>query len=142
MGFLQSPILEPCLLTPTRKAARSLRKKRFAFHKSLSGFFPSEDSPGPTNLALRILGDLYTFKLTGEALSVAELTAFPQNGPPPHIHQREDESFWVLDGEFSVLLGERTLTTGQGAFVHFPKGCCTLTRIPAEIALAPTYHLQ
>jgi mannose-6-phosphate isomerase-like protein (cupin superfamily) len=89
-----------------------------------------------------LLGDLYTFKLTSEALSITELTAFPQNGPPPHIHQREDESFWVLDGEFSVLLGERTLTTGQGAFVHFPKGCCTLTRIPAEIALAPTYHLQ
>ena len=31
----------------------------------------------------------------GEALSVTELTAFPQNGPPPHIHLREDESFWV-----------------------------------------------
>jgi len=68
-----------------------------------------------------LLGDLYTFKLTGEALSVTELTAFPQNGPP-HIHQREDESFWVLDGEFSVLLGEGTLTAGQGAFVHIPKG--------------------
>jgi mannose-6-phosphate isomerase-like protein (cupin superfamily) len=69
-----------------------------------------------------LLGDLYTFKLTGEALSVTELTAFPQNGPPPHIHLREDESFWVLDGEFSVLLGERTLKVGPGAFVHVPKG--------------------
>jgi mannose-6-phosphate isomerase-like protein (cupin superfamily) len=79
-----------------------------------------------------LLGDLYTFKLTGEALSVTELTAFPQNGPPPHIHQREDESFWVLDGEFSVLLGERTLTgPGKGRLYTFPKGCCTLTRIPA-----------
>jgi mannose-6-phosphate isomerase-like protein (cupin superfamily) len=72
--------------------------------------------------AIWLLGDLYTFKLTGEALSVTELTVFPQNGPPPHIHQREDESFWVLEGEFSVLLGERTLTAGQGAFVHIPKG--------------------
>ena len=35
-----------------------------------------------------LLGDLYTFKLTGEALSVTELTAFPQNGLPPHIHLR------------------------------------------------------
>jgi mannose-6-phosphate isomerase-like protein (cupin superfamily) len=69
-----------------------------------------------------LLGDLYTFKFSGEALSVTELTAFPQNGPPPHIHLREDESFSVLDGEFSVLLGERTLTAGQGAFVHIPKG--------------------
>jgi mannose-6-phosphate isomerase-like protein (cupin superfamily) len=69
-----------------------------------------------------LLGDLYTFKFSGEALSVTELTAFPQNGPPPHIHLREDESFWVLDGEFSVSLGERRLTAGQSAFVHIPKG--------------------
>jgi mannose-6-phosphate isomerase-like protein (cupin superfamily) len=69
-----------------------------------------------------LLGDLYTFKFSEEALSVTELTAFPQNGPPPHIHLREDESFWVLDGEFSVLLGERTLTAGPGTFVHVPKG--------------------
>jgi mannose-6-phosphate isomerase-like protein (cupin superfamily) len=69
-----------------------------------------------------LFGDPYTFKFSGEALSVTELTAFPQNGPPPYIHLREDESFWVLDGVFSVLLGERTLTAGQGAFVHFPKG--------------------
>ena len=68
-----------------------------------------------------LLGDLYTFKFSGEALSVTELTAFPQNGPPPHIHLREDESFWV-DRGFSVLLGERTLTAGQRAFVHIPKG--------------------
>ena len=38
-----------------------------------------------------------------------------QNGPPPHIHLREDESFWVLDGEFSVSLGDRTLMAGPGA---------------------------
>jgi mannose-6-phosphate isomerase-like protein (cupin superfamily) len=63
-----------------------------------------------------------TFKLTGEALSVTELTAFPQNGPPPHIHMREDESFWVPEGEFSVLLGERTLRAGPGTFVYVPEG--------------------
>jgi mannose-6-phosphate isomerase-like protein (cupin superfamily) len=66
--------------------------------------------------------DLLTFKFSGEALSVTEETAFPQNGPPPHIHAREDESFRVLDGEFSIMLGERTLTAGAGAFVQVPKG--------------------
>jgi mannose-6-phosphate isomerase-like protein (cupin superfamily) len=69
-----------------------------------------------------LLGDLYTFKISGDALSVVELTAFPENGPPPHIHLREDESFWVLEGQFSVLLGEESLTAGPGAFVHVPKG--------------------
>jgi mannose-6-phosphate isomerase-like protein (cupin superfamily) len=69
-----------------------------------------------------LLGDLYTFKMTGDALSVTEITAFPQNGPPPHIHLREDESFWVIEGEFSVLLADQTITAGTGAFVHVPKG--------------------
>jgi uncharacterized cupin superfamily protein len=46
-----------------------------------------------------------------------------QNGPPPHIHLREDESFWVLDGEFSVSLGDRTLMAGApvaGAITRCP----------------------
>jgi hypothetical protein len=70
---------------------------------------------------LWLLGDLYTFKTTGHGLSVVELKAFPQNGPPPHIHGREDESFWVLDGQFSVLLGTERLTVGPDAFVHVPR---------------------
>src|SRR2546421_7103852 len=47
-----------------------------------------------------LLGDLYTFKVTGEALSVTELTAFPQNGPPPHIHHvfrpEPTPRYWAL----------------------------------------------
>jgi mannose-6-phosphate isomerase-like protein (cupin superfamily) len=69
-----------------------------------------------------LLGDLYTFKLKSDPLSVTEVTAFPANGPPPHIHLREDESFWVLDGEFSVLIGDRTLKAGPGSFVHILRG--------------------
>jgi len=56
------------------------------------------------------------------AIAVVEIIAFPQNGPPPHIHHREDESFYVLEGAFSVLVGERPFEAGAGAFVHIPKG--------------------
>jgi mannose-6-phosphate isomerase-like protein (cupin superfamily) len=73
-----------------------------------------------------VLGDHYTFKVASEetmgSLAVVELTAFPQNGPPSHIHHREDESFYVLDGTFSVLVGDRSLEANTGAFVHVPKG--------------------
>jgi mannose-6-phosphate isomerase-like protein (cupin superfamily) len=72
--------------------------------------------------SLWLFGDLCTIKFAGEALSVTEVKAFPQNGPPPHIHRREDESFWVLDGDFSVMLGQQMLTAGPGTFVHVPKG--------------------
>jgi mannose-6-phosphate isomerase-like protein (cupin superfamily) len=70
-----------------------------------------------------VLGDHYTFKIseTHTALAVVEIIAFPQNGPPPHIHHREDESFYVLDGSFSVLVGDQWFEAPTGAFVYIPK---------------------
>jgi len=66
------------------------------------------------------------FKVTGEetagSFCVIELTAYPHNGPSPHIHHREDESFYVLDGNFSFLLGDRTIEAGPGFFCRVPKG--------------------
>jgi mannose-6-phosphate isomerase-like protein (cupin superfamily) len=76
--------------------------------------------------AFWVLGDHYQFKITGEqsggSLCVVEHTAFPHHGPPPHIHHREDESFYILEGELSILLGDQMLTAGAGSFVHVPKG--------------------
>ena len=40
----------------------------------------------------------------------------------PHIHYREDESFYALAGTFSVLIGDRSMEAGMGAFVHIAKG--------------------
>ena len=54
-----------------------------------------------------VLGDLYTFKVTGKqtngAFTVVDQVIQPQSGPPPHIHHREDEAFYVLAGRFSFL---------------------------------------
>jgi len=78
--------------------------------------------------SLWVLGDLYTFKVVGDdtdrSFAMIEVQAQPQNGPPPHIHHREDETFYVLEGEFSFLHGDRTFTATAGSFVYIPK--CTL----------------
>jgi mannose-6-phosphate isomerase-like protein (cupin superfamily) len=75
---------------------------------------------------LSVLGEIISFKITadetGGSLCVVELMAFPYNGPPPHIHHREDESFYVIDGAFSFLLGDRTFEAGPGFFCRVPKG--------------------
>lgn len=73
-----------------------------------------------------VLGDLYTFKVTGKqtngAFTVVDQIIQPQGGPPPHIHHREDEAFYVLDGKFSLLCGDKEFVFESGGFVYVPKG--------------------
>lgn len=73
-----------------------------------------------------LLADLHTFKVGGDdtngAFTVAELTAGPELGPPPHIHHKSDESFYILEGTFDFSLAGRAFSAGAGAFVYLPKG--------------------
>jgi quercetin dioxygenase-like cupin family protein len=73
-----------------------------------------------------LLTDLFTFKVVGDdtngALTVAELTAVPEMGPPPHIHRHSDETFYVLEGTFDFSLAGQPFSAGAGSFVHLPKG--------------------
>ncbi len=43
-------------------------------------------------------------------------------GVPPHIHEREDETFHVLEGEYEFIAGDRQVTAGPGTTVHLPRG--------------------
>jgi quercetin dioxygenase-like cupin family protein len=57
------------------------------------------------------------------ALAALEAIARPGEGPPLHIHTREDETVYVLEGEFRWKLGDQlTGTTGPGSFVFIPQG--------------------
>jgi quercetin dioxygenase-like cupin family protein len=73
-----------------------------------------------------VLGDLYTFKAvgenTGEAYALCEIIVQPQSGTPPHRHSRENESFYVQEGEFEFHLDNQTLVAIAGTFLHSPKG--------------------
>jgi quercetin dioxygenase-like cupin family protein len=73
-----------------------------------------------------IAGDTLSIKAsaatTGGSLSLVECEATPGAGPPPHIHLNEDESFYVLEGEFAFLVGEHTVTGGPGTFAFVPRG--------------------
>jgi mannose-6-phosphate isomerase-like protein (cupin superfamily) len=57
---------------------------------------------------------------TGGALSVFETTIGA--GPPLHVHDREDECFYVLDGRLSVRCGTDTFDAPAGSFVFLPRG--------------------
>ena len=73
-----------------------------------------------------VVGDLYTVKAGGEdtggAFALIEVLVPPQSGPPPHVHRREDEAFYVLEGEFEVHVDGNDLTAGPGSWVTLARG--------------------
>lgn len=73
-----------------------------------------------------LLGMLIEFKAVGEETggeySLYEQAVPPQFGAPPHIHHRETEAFYVLEGELEFLKGDQTVSAGAGQFVHIPRG--------------------
>jgi len=88
--------------------------------------------------------DLYTFKAvgedTGEAYALFEVVVAPQGGgTPPHRHSRENESFYILEGELEFQLEEQTLVATEGTFLHSPKGqlhrFTNISAIPAKILI-------
>ena len=50
------------------------------------------------------------------------ITVAPQGGTPPHRHTRENESFYVQEGELEFQIDDRTLIATTGTFLHSPKG--------------------
>ena len=73
---------------------------------------------------------------TGGALTLTETRTPAGNGPPKHVHENEDEMFYVIEGELSFTLGEETHVAPAGSFVFAPRG------VPhAYKATTPTRHL-
>ncbi len=70
---------------------------------------------------LQIVGKIFSEDTNG-AYSVIVSTTPPDGGAPPHIHEVEDELFYVLEGEFSFTCGEETFLAKKGAVVVLPKG--------------------
>jgi quercetin dioxygenase-like cupin family protein len=73
-----------------------------------------------------IVGDTMTLKATGDStggsLVLLENLTAPGGGPPPHVHTREDEFFYVLDGTFEIRIGDAVHAVGPGGFAYVPRG--------------------
>src|SRR5260221_1259342 len=59
---------------------------------------------------------------TGGVVSAVESHDVPGGGPPPHIHQREDETFKILEGEYEWTVGGKTFIAKEGATIFAPRG--------------------
>ena len=73
-----------------------------------------------------LLGMLEIVKIsgadTGGQYGLVDVTVRAGEGSPWHVHPDEDEWFYVLEGEFTVYVGETRLSLPAGSFAFGPKG--------------------
>lgn len=80
----------------------------------------------PQGRTVAVVGDVYRFLATGDGTNgkyaLWEALVGPGGGPPPHVHSREEEGFYVLEGEITFTInGERVVATA-GMFANMPVG--------------------
>jgi hypothetical protein len=59
---------------------------------------------------------------SGGALSLAEVLVHAGGEPPLHVHAREDEIFYVLEGEVTFMRGLEQIEADAGTSVVLPRG--------------------
>lgn len=76
--------------------------------------------------AYAFLGSLVKMLIGGEqsggAFALSDQLIPAGFGPPPHIHHRDDEGFFVIDGELIIWCGDDTHLLGPGDFAYLPRG--------------------
>jgi quercetin dioxygenase-like cupin family protein len=58
---------------------------------------------------------------TGGRLTIVEVTEPPGAESPLHVHHREDEGFWILEGEVTLQVGDETIEASAGDFAWGPR---------------------
>jgi quercetin dioxygenase-like cupin family protein len=87
-------------------------------------------------------GSTAVFKLegrdTGGALCLGVAQTAPGDGPPPHVHRRDDEIFVVLEGELSFQTATGWVAAPEGTVVYAPRGAPHTFR---NVGSSPSRHL-
>jgi quercetin dioxygenase-like cupin family protein len=85
-------------------------------------------------------GSLYQIKVraenTGGALGLVEASFYGGFGPPLHVHRREDEGFYVLEGEIRFRQGAEEFLVGPGSWVWGPRGVPHTFKVESDSARA------
>ncbi|HEV3259315.1 MAG TPA: cupin domain-containing protein, partial [Gemmataceae bacterium] len=75
---------------------------------------------------IAVVGDVYRFLAVGEdtngKYALWEAVVPPGGGPPPHVHSREEEGFYILEGEITLTIGHQRLAASAGMFANMPVG--------------------
>ena len=75
---------------------------------------------------IAVVGDVYRFLATAEdtngKYAMWEAIVPPGGGPPPHVHSREEEGFYILEGEITFQIGDERVVATAGMFANMPVG--------------------
>jgi quercetin dioxygenase-like cupin family protein len=69
---------------------------------------------------------------TGGAYCAFEQTLAPGQGVPLHVHSRDDEVYYILEGRLEMQCGQRVFTAEAGAMVVIPRGIPHAFQNPAD----------
>jgi len=82
--------------------------------------------PARSGPAYWTVGCMFRFLVTSEqsggTCATFEATVPPGEGANPHLHEHEDEQFYVIEGELVFRAGDETIEMSAGDFVHVPRG--------------------
>ena len=76
-------------------------------------------------MKLHVMDVLFNYKVTSQdtdgLYALAEGVVPAQRGVPLHTHHREDEAFYILEGEFEIECNGEKFRATAGAFALLPK---------------------
>ena len=58
---------------------------------------------------------------TGGLMTIVEMTEQPGEEAPLHVHHRDDEGFWVLEGSVTFEVGDSTIEASAGDYGFGPR---------------------
>lgn len=80
----------------------------------------------PQGRTIAVVGDVYRFLATSEdtngRYALWEALVPPGGGPPPHVHSREEEGFYILEGEITFTVNGERIVAKAGTFANMPVG--------------------
>ncbi len=58
---------------------------------------------------------------TGGQMTIVEVTEHPGVEAPLHVHHRDDEGFWILEGDVTLTVGDAIIEASAGDYVFGPR---------------------
>jgi quercetin dioxygenase-like cupin family protein len=68
---------------------------------------------------------------TGGQMTIVEVTEPPGHEAPLHVHRREDEAFYILQGSATIQVGDESFEVGPGDYAFGPRD------IPHRYSIGP-----